>query len=135
MLKRNVRKNVRPKRVFDVPGLGTIRAIEGGPGVVGRTSTIVFALNLVLSIAIWAVRAESMLVIALSCLLAFVDLVYLIAAFWYANKHPEFATLEGGSLVDYRKAQQAAKEAIIIDNDAPPIENLTPPKSLPRGEN
>lgn len=99
-----------------------LRWIKVGPGVVGRTVPVAVCLLLVLGLAIWKLN-DSTLIAALSGLAVLFVIGYFAVAFWYANKYPDFSTLDGGALVDYRRTQIAASDPKIIDLNAEVVPN------------
>jgi len=112
------------------PGLGAFHAIRMGPGVVGRTSTVVLAMILVGGVAIWALKGSAAAVLAIVGATLLLAIGYVATAFWYANKHPQFATLEGAELVRYKEVELAASSPEIIDLSANPSANAAPPLAL-----
>ena len=108
---------------------GPLERIRSGPGVVGRTSYIALAL-LVLSFgAMFVLRDNAAAVIAVFTVDVLAAVGYVALAFWYANKYPHFATMEGAEVVRYTELQ-AAKEPTIIDGSATPVANTSPPESI-----
>lgn len=91
----------------------------------GRTVPVAVCLLVVLAIAVWKLNDPSVVLIVVALAVVFVS-GYFCLAFWYANKHPDFSTLDGGALVDYRKTQMAARDPKIIDVDAQIVPNSAP---------
>jgi hypothetical protein len=102
------------------------RWVKVGPGVVGRTVPVAVCLLAVLGVAIWKI-ADPLMITGLAVLAVLFVAGYFALAFWYANKHPDFSTLDGGALVDYRRAQLAARDEKIIDLEAQVVPNTTAP--------
>ena len=98
------------------------RWIKFGPGIVGRTVPLMIVVSAVFGIALYKMNGSADIVLCLEILSGLV-LAYLGIAFWYAHKHPEFSTLDGRSLVEYRRAQLSAGNDTTIDWGSPPVEN------------
>jgi hypothetical protein len=113
--------------------LAPLERIRSGPGVVGRTAIIALALIVLSGVAIAAVRDDPWLVLSVFGVDVLVVAGYFLAAFWYANKYPHFATMEGGEVVRYTELQQAAKEPTVIEGSAKPVANTAPPSAITFG--
>lgn len=114
---------------------GAFHAIRMGPGVVGRTSTVALAMILVSGVAIWALKGSVVAVLAVIGIILLFAIGFIATAFWYANKHPHFATLEGAELVRYKEIELAASSPEIIDISANPSANAAPlTLTGPRGD-
>lgn len=83
--------------------------------------------------AMAALRNYPWLVLAIFLIIAVITVGYFAVAFWYANKFPHFATMDGTEVVRYTELQQAAKEPTVIDGAAKPVANTTPPPSITFG--
>jgi hypothetical protein len=103
------------------------RWIKVGPGIVGRNVPVAVAVFAVFGLAIWRLDSDFLVMAALA-VVALLACAYFAAMFWYANKHPEFSTLDGTTLVDYRRAQMTASEPRIIDVTDTRITANTPPQ-------
>jgi hypothetical protein len=110
---------------------GPLERVRSGPGVVGRTSYVALALILLSFGALYAFRDRPELVLTVFLIDVVVAVAYVAAAFWYANKFPHFATMEGAEVVRYTELQQAAKEpGLVIDGSAEPVANTSPPAAI-----
>ena len=114
-------------------GWEPFRWIRVGPGVVGRTVPVVVCFTAVLGVAIWKLN-DPFWIVWLAVIGATVVSCYFGAAFWYANKYPDFSTLDGGSLVDYRRAQLGAKDPKIIEVNPEIVPNTSPPQLPSKAE-
>jgi len=117
----------KSKTPFTLNASGPWRFLKAGPGVVGRTSPVAIGAIVALMLAIWAVSDNSYLVMWLVLGVIFVSTAFCGAAFWYANKHPQHASLEGAELVEYAAIQQAARDPKTIDLEAESTANTAPP--------
>jgi hypothetical protein len=79
--------------------LDPLERIRPGPGVVGRTAIIVLALIILSGVAVVAVRDHVWLVLTVFGIDVLVIAGYFIAAFRYTENFPQFATMEGGEVV------------------------------------
>jgi hypothetical protein len=95
------------------------RWIKVGPGIVGRNVPVAVAVFAVFGLAIWRLDSDFLVMAALA-VVALLACAYFAAMFWYANKHPEFSTLDGTTLV--------ASEPRIIDVTDTRITANTPPQ-------
>lgn len=108
-------------------GIGNIKF---GPGVIGRTSTVLLGAAFVFATAIWALQNYPYLVIA--ALAAFTALLvwFVHKAFHFAHTHPKFSVLDGAELVQFEQLQQAARDPSIIELEAKPVPNSQAPVAI-----
>ena len=124
MLRKRMGKDDLRDRLSRIPGVDVIRHIKDGPGVVGRTARVAIAASIVFLVGIWAVHSSPFYVLALVILFTLLIAGYFGVSFWYANKYPDFSTLDGRELVEYRRLEQATKDkGVIIDEKAQPSSN------------
>lgn len=102
-----------------------LRWVKVGPGVVGRTVPVAVCLLVVLGLTIWKLADQTLTFLVAASAVLFVC-GYFALAFWYACRHPDFSTLDGGALVDYRRTQIAARDPKIIDIGAQIVPNTVP---------
>jgi len=77
--------------------------------------------------------ASPWMVFTLAIVAVCIVVAYLALAFWYGNKHPDAAVLEGAELVRYREVELAARDPKIIDASPIGSKNVSPPPSLTHG--
>lgn len=108
-------------------GWEPFRWVNVGPGVVGRTVPVAICFFALLGVAIWRVPDAALItpIVGLAALLA---VGYFALVFWFANKYPDFSTLDGGSLVDYRRTQLGAKDPAIIEINPKIVPNNSVPE-------
>ena len=112
------------KKPFEIPGMGVLRYIKHGPGLVGRTAPIALALVFLFGLAIWSLRSMPYMVLGLVALISLIIAGYFALVFWYGTKYAKFATMDGQELVDYYRIEQAASDnTVVIDLTAEPIPN------------
>ena len=123
-------KKGMPNKETDSQGgfLEVLRWIKFGPGVIGRTIPLMIVVAMVFGVAIYRIEGAEMIFSSL-ILLVIVVLIYLAGALWYANKHPDFSTLDGRTLVDYRRAQISSSDSELIEFDGPLVSN-NPPEEI-----
>lgn len=109
-------------------GIGDVfKWVKVGPGVVGRTVPIILVLLAAIIAAILRVGSDQLIMLLVgAAVLAAAG--YIAIAFWYANKHPDFSTLDGSTLVDYRRTQMAPSEPKMIDVTNAHITSNTSPQ-------
>ena len=123
MLKRAVSES-DPKKSYEIPGMGILRHIKHGPGLVGRTAPIALAVVVLYGVAIWSLRLMPYMVLGLTALISILAIGYFALIFWYGTKYSKFATMDGQELVEYYRIEQAASDkSIVIDATAAPIPN------------
>lgn len=110
---------------------GIFSKISIGTGVVGRTSHVTIIFLIAVAVAVWSVD-DPWLKIGLICIGALVVAGFLGAAFAFAFKHPDYATLDGANLVRYREIESSAKDKSIIIDAQP---NAPPPSEIPEWTN
>lgn len=101
----------------------------------GRTSHVALALLLLSFGAIFVLRGSPWIVLGIFAVDVLAAASYVWVAFWYANKYPQFATVEGAEVVRYTELQQSAKEPAVIEGSATPIANTAPPPAITIGGN
>jgi len=104
-----------------------------GPGVIGRTVSVLLGLCAVFAVAVWAVSSEPYLAAGLAAFLAVVIYLILKMMLQHASKHPEMSIVEGPDVAKYLEALQATKTGIVIDATATPIANTDAPPMLTSG--
>lgn len=109
-----------------VGGWGPFQTIRMGPGVVGRTTGLMLGVAAVAFAAVVALRDDPWLAGGVFLLFLAAVSVYIWRAFRYAERHPEFATLDGALLIKYKEIEQAARDRRIIDVTPNPVANTTP---------
>lgn len=115
------------------PPWGGFQQVKFGAGVIGKTAPVAAALLVPILAAMYFLSAFPWMVFTLAVLAALIVAGFIGLAFWYANKHPDFAVLEGGELVRYREIELAAKDPDIIDITPEGSTNIEPPKALKFG--
>ena len=101
-----------------------------GPGVVGRTSYVVYGFLVLALVSMALLRADTMVVAGIFGIGTVVTLFHIGLAYWYANKYPNHAILDGAHFVRQSEIEQAAKDPKIIDVTALPVPNTAPPSAI-----
>lgn len=103
------------------------RWVKVGPGIVGRNVPVAIAVVAVFGLGIWRLQSEWMIMAVLggTGLLA---AAYFAVVFWYATRFPDFSTLDGASLVEYRRTQMASNDAPVLDLSQAQITANTSPQ-------
>lgn len=123
MLKKAVPQSEQ-KKPFEIPGMGVLRHIKHGPGLVGRTAPVALALVVLYGVAIWSLRSMPYMVLGLTAFISLLAVGYFAVVFWYGTKYSKFANLDGKELVEYYRIEQAASDkSVVIDATADPIPN------------
>jgi hypothetical protein len=117
-----------------VPGLGVLRQSKHGPGIVGRTAPVALAFVLICGFAMYLVSSAPLFVVGILGMLAALVIAYFGAVFWFANKNPRIAAMEGSDVVEYYKIEQTAKDPKIIEGEYAPTANVAPPKAIVGGK-
>lgn len=131
VIERGVAKNDPKKPVgIPLPGAGTITGFKLGPGVVGRTSHVMAAFLALLLAGVVALRGDTSAVFVLIVIGAAMTIVYLIVSFWFANKYPNHAIMDGAEFVRHAELEFAASDPKIIDLKADPVANTQAPKAI-----
>jgi hypothetical protein len=103
-----------------------------GSGVLGKTAPVVGAGVIVLGAI--AISIDNIWVqLALGAGVCGLIFYFTKEAFKFAHAHPDHALLGGGNLVQALKIQQAAKDPKIIEGEAVPTANTSPPLAITSG--
>jgi len=117
------------KKRFELPELGAFQSIKLGKGVLGKTAPLVAGI-LVLALGTIVVLRNSDPIVVLGVYGSALVIVvgFVACAFWYGQKHPAEALLEGGELVRYREIEIAVDDAKYLELSAEDLDK-TPTKT------
>lgn len=116
--------------LINLPDLSALSRMRLGPGVIGRTSHVMVFALISGTVGIYTLKSEFWAVTSVLIGLFILIAGFLVAAFWYANKHPTAAIMDGADFVRHAEVIQAAKDPRIIDVTAKPVENVSAPDAL-----
>lgn len=104
------------KKRFELPELGGFQSIKLGKGVLGKTAPLAAGIVvLALGTIVILRNADPMIILAVYGSALITVMVFVGCAFWYGQKHPAEALLEGGELVRYREIEIAIDDAKYLD--------------------
>ncbi|HAO2891964.1 TPA: hypothetical protein IHM15_004566 [Escherichia coli] len=120
-------------RQINIPGLGQFHLIKFGPGVIGRTTTVISLLIFAFVPAMYFLRDEKWMVFSLILILTCLVIGFVGWSFRFAEKNPALAVTEGAEVVRYMELELAAKDPKVIDVTPGGSANTAAPKSLSFG--
>jgi hypothetical protein len=76
-------------------GFGPVAGMKFGPGTNGRIGTVVLGTAIAFAIVAFAMAfKEPLAAVAILGIAALIVLIYLAAAYWYANRYPELSAMD-----------------------------------------